>query len=102
MKKYPADSEFVFLTSHNKIWRYEYLHARFNKVRSTIKMEWLTQQHFRKMTATKSSQFGFGSNTNAYKALMGRKIPGADSSYIYTMPADTEQVINKLHKYYFG
>jgi integrase len=102
MKENPTDCDNVFLTSHNKIWRYQYLQFRFNKVRKTAKMEWLTQEKLRKITATKSSQIGFGSNTNAYKALMGRKIPGADRSYIYTMPADTEQVINELHKYYFG
>ncbi|MBM4104409.1 MAG: hypothetical protein FJ263_10265 [Planctomycetes bacterium] len=102
MKANPTDTENVFLTSYKKVWNIQYLQEHFNKIRSKVKMEWLTQDKLRKMTATKSSQLGFGSNTNAYKALMGRKIPGADASYIYTMPADTEQVIKKLHKYYFG
>jgi integrase len=102
MKENPTDCDNVFLTSYNNIWRHQYLQARFNKVREIAKMEWLTQEKLKKITATKSSQMGFGSNTNAYKALMGRKIPGADRSYIYRMPADTEQLIKELHKYYFG
>ncbi len=102
MQANPTDTENVFLTSFKNVWNIQYLQRHFNKVRKIAGMEWLTQEKLRKMTATKSSQLGFGSNTNAYKALMGRKIPGSDRSYIYTMPADTEHVINELHKYYFG
>jgi integrase len=101
MQQYPTDNDYVFLTSRKNTWRKKYLHKNFNEVRKIAGMEWLTHEKLRKMTATKSSQLGFGSTSNAYKALMGRKIPGADSSYIYRMPADTEPLINELHKYYF-
>ena len=64
-------------------------------------MEWLTQDMLRKMASNKASSLGADSTTKAYKAMMGRKIPGADSSYIYILASDTKEIIPKLHKYYF-
>ncbi len=101
MDKYPNDTEYIFLTKHNNIWSDKDLRNHFNKVRTKAEMEWLTQDKLRKMTATKASQLGYHSNTLAYKAIMGRKIPGADESYIYQMPEDTKDLVRDLHEYYF-
>jgi integrase len=102
LKSKNNNTQHLFITKYGLPYKNsEDLRKRFNKVRDRAKLSHLTHPLLRKTFATTSTLMGYGSTTDAYKTVMGRKIQGSDNEYIAKLPQATSDVVNAVRKHFF-
>ncbi len=106
IKEYQAkinnSTDYVFITQFKQPFKnYDSLRNRFDRVKAKAGLNHIKHPLLRKTFATTSTLLKYGSSTDEYKTVMGRRIPGADSAYISKLPENTKDVVNSIHTYFF-
>lgn len=100
--RYPNNTEYLFTTKYKQPYKNtEDLRKRIVKYRNKVNKN-IVHPLLRKSFATIASRYGYGSQTDDYKTVMGRKIPGADNAYIAKLPENTKKITKAVYDYYFG
>lgn len=99
IKEYQAkinnSTDYIFITQFKQPFKnYDSLRNRFNKVKAKAGLHHIEHPLLRKTFATTSTLLKYGSTTDEYKTVMGRRIAGADSSYISKLPEHTKDLVN--------